>query len=121
MIEPMLVDVSPCYELNLYVMTQLENVQMRAVKWIVYGERTYKAALLSLSILPLPMYIQIKNLLNLAKIGEGCYDTSLLKFIYTQRVLPLQFEFVSAFKTSEEKSQGELLLSNMSIVLCSRR
>ena len=85
MIVPILVYGSPCYGLSRYVMTQLENVQKRVVKWIVYGELTYKDALLSLSILPLPMYIQINNLLTLAKLVEGRYDTSLLKIpLYTE-------------------------------------
>ena len=62
MIVPLLMYGIPCYGLKHCVITQLENVQKTVVKWVVYGALTYKKAVLSPLILPLPMYIQINKI-----------------------------------------------------------
>ena len=68
MFVPLLVYGIPCYGLKHCVITQLENVRKTVVNWVVHGALTEKKAVLSLLILPLPMYIQINNILTLAKL-----------------------------------------------------
>ena len=59
--------------------TELENVQRRIVKWIIPHMDSYKDRLIEISLLPLPMYIQINNLLLLSKILSKNYDVDMLK------------------------------------------
>ena len=79
MIVPILVYGSPCYGLSKYDISQLENTQKRIVKWNIPRKEPYKEKLEKLSILPLPMYIQINNLLLLSKILGGRYDSQNLQ------------------------------------------
>ena len=84
MIVPILLYGSPCYGMSKYVMSELESVQRRVVNWIKFGDESYKDKLSSISILPLPMYIQINNLLLLSKMLSGRYETPMLKIpVYT--------------------------------------
>ena len=76
MIVPILIYGSPCYGKNKHVLTELEHVQKRVVNWVLFGSESYKDKLRSLCILPLPMYIQINNILLLSKLICGRYDTS---------------------------------------------
>ena len=78
MIVPILTYASPCYGLSKYIITELENVQRRIVKWIIPHMDSYKDRLIEISLLPLPMYIQINNLLLLSKILSKNYDVDML-------------------------------------------
>ena len=66
MIVPVLTYASPCYGLSK---NELETIQKRVVKWIFPGTLEYKEKNAQLQILPLPMYIQINNILLLSKFG----------------------------------------------------
>ena len=78
MIVPILTYASPCYGLSKYIITELENVQRRIVKWIIPHMDSYKDRLIEISLLPLPMYIQINNLLLLSKILSKNHDVDML-------------------------------------------
>ena len=53
---------------------KLRLFNKRVVIWIFPGTLAYKEKIAQLQILTLPMYIQIKNILLLSKIGLGRYD-----------------------------------------------
>ena len=75
MVIPVIMYASSCIGLNKYVMTQYEIIQKTAVNWILHSKHTnYKDKLKRLQILPLPMYIQLNNLLLLAKLILKRYD-----------------------------------------------
>ena len=60
-------------------MTQYEIIQKRALNWILHSKYTnYKDKLKRLQLLPLPMYIQLNNLLLLAKLIFKRYDTYMI-------------------------------------------
>ena len=42
MIIPVLLYASPCFSLNKYIMSELETIQQRAVKWICVNSVPYK-------------------------------------------------------------------------------
>ena len=67
MVIPFLLYGSACYQLNVEEMKLLEGVQRNACKWIA-TDPNYKTSLQRLGILPLPMYIQLNNLLLQSKI-----------------------------------------------------
>ena len=73
MVIPVLLYGSACYQLNVEEMKLLEGVQRNACKWIA-TDPNYKTSLQRLGILPLPMYIQLNNLLLLSKILNNHYD-----------------------------------------------
>ena len=73
MVIPVLLYGSACYQLNVEEMKLLEGVQRNACKWIA-TDPNYKTSLQCLGILPLPMYIQLNNLLLLSKILNNHYD-----------------------------------------------
>ena len=77
MIAPLLVYGSLCYGLSKNKVGMLVNVQKRIVKWISPIGGSYEACLKFLGILPLPMYIQVNNLLILSKLILGRYDNEL--------------------------------------------
>ena len=79
MVVPVILYGSPCYGMSKYVMSELENIQRRVVNWIKLGNESYKEKLYSLSILPLPMYVQINNLLLLSNMLSGRYASPMLK------------------------------------------
>ena len=79
MVVPVILYGSPFYGMSKYVMSELENIQRRVVNWIKLGNESYKEKLYSLSILPLPMYVQINNLLLLSKMLSGRYASPMLK------------------------------------------
>ena len=73
MVIPVLLYGSACYQLNVEEMKLLEGVQRNACKWIA-TDPNYKTSLQRLGVLPLPMYIQLNNLLLLSKILNNHYD-----------------------------------------------
>ena len=73
MVIPVLLYGSACYQLNVKGMKLLEGVQRNACKWIA-TDPNYKTSLQRYGILPLPMYIQLNNLLLLSKILNYPYD-----------------------------------------------
>ena len=73
---------SACYQLNVEEMKLLEGVQRNACKWIA-TDPNYKTLLQRLGILPLPMHIQLNNLLLLSKILNNHYD-----FTFSDRFPP---------------------------------
>ena len=74
MVVPNLTYANPCYGLSNYITNELETFRKRVVKWIFPGTLAYNEKIAQLQILPLPMYIQINNVLLLSKIGLGRYD-----------------------------------------------
>ena len=76
--------------MSKYVMSELENIQRRVVNWIKLGNESYKEKLYSLSILSLPMYVQINNLLLLSKMLSGRYASPMLKIpIYSSLLISI--------------------------------
>ena len=73
MLIPVFLYGSACYQFNVEEMKLLEGGQRNACKWIA-TDPNYKASLQRLGILPLPMYIQLNNLLLLSKILNNHYD-----------------------------------------------
>ena len=73
MVIPVLLYGSACYQLNVEEMKLLEGVQRNAYKSIA-TDPNYKTSLQRLGVLPLPMYIQLNNLLLLSKILNNHYD-----------------------------------------------
>ena len=96
----LLVYGSPCYGLSKYNISQLENTQKRIVKWIIPRKDSYKEKLEKVPILPLPVYIQINNLLLLSKILGGRYDSQNLQ-------LPIisSFSRLSMFQLDRPKNK----------------
>ena len=82
MIIPVILYASPCFDLNKYVMSELETIQGRAVKLICVNSVSYKENLKVIGILPLPMNVQLNNLLLLSKLILGCYEASNLDISY---------------------------------------
>ena len=82
MIIPVIPYGSPCFGLNKYVMSELETIQRRAVKWICVNRFSYKENLKVLGILPLAMYVQLNNLLLLSKMILGRYEACSLDIPY---------------------------------------
>ena len=67
MIIPILKYASLCNGVSKYIITELENVQRRIVKWLIPHMDSYKDRLMEISQHPLQMFIQISNLLLLPK------------------------------------------------------
>ena len=82
MVIPVLLYGSACHQLNVEEMKLLAGVQRNACKWIA-TDPNYKTSLQRLGILPLPMYIQLNNLLLLSKILNNHYD-----YNFSDRFLP---------------------------------
>ena len=82
MLIPAILYGSPCFNLNKNVMSELETIQRRAVKWICVNSVSYKENLKVLGILPLPMYVQLNNLLLLSKLILGLYEACNLNILY---------------------------------------
>ena len=57
-----------------YVISKLETIQRRELKWNCVKSVPNKEHLKVLRILPLPMYVQLKNLLLLSKLILGRYE-----------------------------------------------
>ena len=116
MIVPILTYASPCYGLSKYIITELENVQRRIVKWIIPHIDSYKDRLIEISLLPLPIYIQINNLLLLSKILS-----KKLRCRHVERSIVFLFLarlYVSAREAEKEIFGGRILLPNMSASEC---
>ena len=58
---------------NSYTMRQYEMIQKRFCKWSL-PHVSYKEALLLLNILPIPMYMQIIDILFMSKLNTNYYD-----------------------------------------------
>ena len=83
MIISVILYASPCFGFKKYVMSKLETIQPRAVKWICVKSVPYKENLKVLGILPLPMYVhQLNNLLLLSKLTLGRYEACNLDITY---------------------------------------
>ena len=74
MIIPVIFCASPCFGLNKYLMSESGRIQRRAVKWICVNSVPYKENLKVLGIPPLPMHVQLNNLLLLSKLILGRYE-----------------------------------------------
>ena len=74
MIVPVIFYASPCFALNKYVISELETIQRRAVRWICVNSVSYKENLKLLGILPLPLYVHLNNLLLFSKLILGRYE-----------------------------------------------
>ena len=85
MIIPVILYASPCFDLNKYVMSELETIQRRAVKWICVDSVSYKENLKVLGILPLPMYVQLNKVLLLSKLILGLYEAFNLDIPYSTK------------------------------------
>ena len=55
-------------------MSELETIQQRAVRWICVNSVPYKENLKVLGVLPLPMNVQLNNLLLISKLILGRYE-----------------------------------------------
>ena len=73
---------SPCTGLIKYVMSESGMIQRRAVKWICVNSVPYKENLKVLGIPPLPMHVQLNNLLLLSKLILGRYELCNLDIPY---------------------------------------
>ena len=82
MIIPVILFASPCFGLNKYVSSELETIQRRAVTWICVNSVPNKENWKVLGILPLPMYVQLENLLLLSKLILGRYAACNLDIPY---------------------------------------
>ena len=78
MIIPILTCTILCNGLSKYKITDLENVRRLIIKSIIPHMDWYKDWLIETSLLPLPMYIKISNLLLLSKISSLKYDADML-------------------------------------------
>ena len=74
MIIPVILYASPCFGLDKYVVSELEMIQRKAVNRICFDSISYKENLKVLGILPLPMYVQLNNLLLFSQLILGRYD-----------------------------------------------
>ena len=89
MVLPILIYGSPAFSLNRGGMRLFESVQKRFCKWALGNEVSYKDCLIKLNILPIPYYLQLVDLLTLAKILNGTYNFDCAsKFLNTS---PLYF------------------------------
>ena len=79
MIVPIITYVSPLFGLSKYTISQIEKVQKRISYWIAPHIPSYKERLYFLNILPLPMFIQLSNLLLLSKLLNGKYEVESLQ------------------------------------------
>ena len=73
MVLPILTYGSQCYTLTVTTMKQYEMIQKRFCEWSL-PHVSYKEALLLLNILPIPMYMQIIDILFMSKLNSNYYD-----------------------------------------------
>ena len=87
MILPIISYASPCFYINKSQVRKIESLQKRVVKWILfYANISYTESLIKLNLLPLNFYLQLNDLLVLARICSGKYETTLSSiFHFTQR------------------------------------
>ena len=112
MIIPVVLYASPCFDLNKYIMSKLETIQRRAVKWICVNSVPYKENLKVLGVLPLPMYVQLNILLMLSKLILGRYEACNLDIPYYAR------QFVSGETSKENQMRTEHHVPNLSTCEC---
>ena len=55
-------------------MRKIEQLLRRVTKWVLPWKSDYRERLLLLNLLPIPMYIQVLDVLTLVKMCNGCYD-----------------------------------------------
>ena len=84
---PIISYASPCFYINNSQIRKIESLQNRVVKWILfYANISYTESLIKLNLLPLNVYLQLNDLLVLARICLGKYETTLSSFFhFTQR------------------------------------
>ena len=75
------------FYINKSQVRKIESLQKRVVKWILfYANISYTESLIKLNLLPLNFYLQLNDLLVLARICLGKYETTLSSiFHFTQR------------------------------------
>ena len=85
---PIISYASPCFYINKSQVRKIESLQKRVVKWILfYANTSYTESLIKLNLLPSKFYLQLNDLLVLARICSGKYETTLSSiFHFTQRL-----------------------------------
>jgi ribonuclease P/MRP protein subunit RPP40 len=72
---------SPCWSPSKSAMRKLEALQRRVTKWIVPWIHVYNERLVFLKILPIPMYLQLLDVLAFVKIAAHKFDMDETKYI----------------------------------------
>ena len=107
LILPVLLHGSACTNPNRGELQQLETFQMKVVKWIL-GQKVmpYPNQLSLLNILPLPMFMQLNDILHLSKLTE---DDSFLPMLRQNSEKGRTNELLKLPKTRTEKARNDFL------------
>ena len=91
-------------------LVNLEKLQRKAVRWITGGNEPYENQLRLLNILPLPMYIQMNDLLTLSKLTkEGRDDIEVPEI---NKVRGRSTELYTLREVRLEKARNEFVFKN---------
>lgn len=74
-------NASCCWNPNRGDMKRLELLQKRVTKWILPSATDYKSRLVNLELLPIPMYLQMLDILVMSKLCTGRYDVDISEII----------------------------------------
>ena len=95
MVLPIMMYASCCCHASVRSMRNLEAVQKRVTRWILPHCENYKERLLFLNLLPVSLYLQLRDLLMLSKLIAGCFDfDSSARMSYRMNFRQNKLEFI---------------------------
>ena len=97
-------------ELSKSDLVNLEKLQRKAVRWITGRNEPYENQLRLLNILPLPMYIQMNDLLTLSKLTQEGRDD--IEIPEINNVRGRSTELYTLRKVRLEKARNEFFFKN---------
>ena len=109
---------SPCWRPSKGSMRKLEQFQRRVVKWILPGDLDYTARLHLLKVLPLPLYMQMMDVIMFSKLCTAHYSintTDVIMFKPNSSRNNTGFELYVRV-TRLEKTQQEFFLRTSKLI-----
>ena len=107
---PVLLNGINCTTPSKSDLVNLEKLQRKAVRWITGRNAPYENQLRLLNILPLPMYIQMNDLLTLSKLTQEGRDD--IEIPEINKVRGRSTELYKLRKIRHEKARNEFVFKN---------